>query len=150
MAKDEPDDASIGAILVGDARVGKRTLTRRAGGGPGPREWCGYGIGYAPENEQVTLRYISVNSHPPDMHPNDTLPGGQKLVKKDCPGESKNVQLTITAVLSDFLEHKTDIRGPLFLYMSVIAVCYRIDDRNSLENAIHKVCIHYIMKWPSF
>lgn len=137
---------SVKAILVGDSRVGKRSLARRAGG-LGPPE---FGI-YIPLCDDMSV-YTAVVTYTP---PFDTQEGavskkrGTSSSGEDISEDPVKVLVPI-CVFHHSYEYMQAPHDPIALDSSmfqdtrVIGVCYTVSSRDSLESAVHKASIvHY-------
>jgi hypothetical protein len=115
----------VKGLLIGDNFVGKRALARRCAGGSAPspedRSWL-------PEETHVVDVYI-MKSH---------LKGSS--FKEDIPIK---VEIALWILRPFYDDEAPRLRDLILENAKVVAICYSVNDRESLENAINKVCIPY-------
>jgi hypothetical protein len=131
----------VKALLVGDAEVGKGPLARCAAGGSGQTDWDGY-----PTYQGLDIAEVSVSKRSPWalMDERRGKGKGKRTRKLALQDEMQRIQMPIWILHPVFDEMMPRMRSVTFQGVEVVGICYKVTDRDSLENAIHKVRIQIL------
>lgn len=126
----------VKALLVGDAKVGKAPLARCAAEGSEPTMWDQY-------CRSLDIAEISVPKRSPwALMDESKRKGKAKRTRKPAlEDEMQYIQMPIWILHPVFDDIIPRMRSVTFQGVTVVGICYKVTDRNSLENAIHKVRI---------
>lgn len=120
--------SQIKAVLVGDSFIGKRTLIGCCSDKGEPIQWI-----YENTAQIICQVYTNVSILPP---------WESKVQNKSKPAtESIKVQLSLWPLLPIIDDDMPRVRDRILQDAHVIGLCYKITEKESLEHAVHKVCL---------
>lgn len=129
----------VKGLFMGDNFVGKRALARRCAGGSPPSPQDRYWI---VEDTPVVDVFIRKN------YSKSKINKEHSRTREEDQEEPIKVEIALWMLRPYYDDEAPRLRDLILENVEVAAICYSINDRESLENAIHKVCVPYtVILW---